>query len=120
MAQVLGESEPEASDVEGKKQLLLAHGVALWDVVASCDVAGSSDASIRNVVPVDVGRVLESATIEVVFCNGGTAGQLYRRWLEPVTGMATEVLPSTSPANASWTYERLLDRWQEALGPYIT
>lgn len=115
MASVLGERVPATDDVAGKRALLLRHGIALWDVIASCDVRGSSDASIRNVVPADVNRVLAVAPVRVVLCNGGTAGRLYRRWLEPRTGIAAEVLPSTSPANASWSLERLAERWREAL-----
>ena len=119
VAAAAGERVPAAGDVEGKRELLLRHGIALWDVIASCDIRGSSDASIRNVVPNDVGRVLAAAPIEAVICNGGTAGRLYRRWLEPACGMAAEVLPSTSPANASWSLERLEERWGMALAPYL-
>ena len=115
MAGVLGEREPATDDIAGKRALLLRHGVALWDVIESCDVRGSSDASIRNVVPVDVARITGVAPIRAVFCNGGTAGRLYARWLEPVTGLPAVTLPSTSPANAAWSAERLAARWREAL-----
>ena len=119
LAAVTGEPVPAAGDVGAKRAMLLAHGMALWDVAASCDVAGSSDASIRNVVPVDVRRVLDAAPIGCVVCNGATAGRLYGRWLEGETGMPALVLPSTSPANATWDLERLLGRWDEALGPWV-
>lgn len=119
LAAVTGEPVPAAGDVGAKRAMLLAHGVALWDVVASCDVAGSSDASIRNVVPVDVRRVLDAAPIGCVVCNGATAGRLYGRWLEGETGMPALALPSTSPANATWGLERLLGRWDEVLGPWV-
>ncbi len=115
VADALGEGEPAADDIDAKRALLLAHGVALWDVIESCDVRGSSDASIRNVVPADVARVTGAAPIRAVLCNGATAGRLYHRWLEPVTGMAAVTLPSTSPANASWSRERLTERWREVL-----
>lgn len=115
MADVLGEPEPALTDIEGKRAMLLRHGVALWDVIESCDVRGSSDASIRNVVPADVARITSVAPVRSVICNGGTAGRLYRRWLEPVTGLPAEVLPSTSPANAAWSAERLAERWREVL-----
>lgn len=115
VAEALGEAEPAPGDVEAKRGLLLRHGVALWDVIESCDVRGSSDASIRNVVPADVARITRVAPIGAVLCNGGTAGRLYRRWLEPVTGLPAEVLPSTSPANAAWSAERLAGRWRAAL-----
>lgn len=119
MAAVLGEGVPATGDVDAKRALLLRHGVALWDVVGSCDIRGSSDASIRNVVSNDVARVLAATPVEHVVCNGGTAGRLYRRWLEGECGMPAEVLPSTSPANASWPLERLVARWGEALAPWV-
>lgn len=115
MAAALGEPGLAQADVAGKRAALLAHGVALWDVIESCDVRGSSDASIRNVVPADVARVTSVAPVRAVLCNGATAGRLYRRWLEPRTGMPAEVLPSTSPANAAWDLARLTERWRAAL-----
>ncbi|MDM8271249.1 DNA-deoxyinosine glycosylase [Thermophilibacter provencensis] len=115
MATVLGEPDPDVDDIPGKRAMLLRHGIALWDVIESCDVRGSSDASIRNVVPADVARITRAAPIRSVLCNGGTAGHLYRRWLLPVTGIEAEVLPSTSPANAAWGLERLTERWRAAL-----
>ena len=102
--------------IAAKKQMLLEHGIALWDVIASCDIKGSSDASIKNVVPADIARITAVARIERVVCNGACAGRLYRRHLEPVVGLSAEVLPSTSPANAAWSLERLCDRWRQALG----
>lgn len=108
-----------AQSIAAKTSLLLAHGIALWDVIESCDIKGSSDASIRNVEPVDIARVLETARIEAVFCNGGTAGRLYRRYLRESVGLDAVVLPSTSPANASWSLERLVGRWSEELSGYL-
>lgn len=105
----LGES------IAAKRALLLRHGIALWDVIESCDIKGSSDASIRNVVPAHIERITDTAPIERVLCNGGTAGRLYHRYLEERTGLAATVLPSTSPANASWPLERLIARWREEL-----
>ena len=115
MAAVLGEQSPADDDIPAKRALLLRHGVALWDVIESCDVRGSSDASIRNVVPADVARITSVAPIEAVLCNGATAGRLYSRWLEPICGLPAEVLPSTSPANAAWPLERLIERWRAVL-----
>lgn len=102
--------------IEEKKALLLWNGVALWDVIEECDIKGSSDASIKNVVPAPIERVFAAAPIQAVFCNGGTAGRLYHKYLEYKTGLPATVLPSTSPANASWSLEALIDRWREALG----
>ena len=105
--------------IAAKKRMLLEHGIALWDVIASCDIKGSSDASIKNAVPAQVERVLEEAHIGAVICNGGTAGRLYKRYLQWQVGLAAHVLPSTSPANAAWQLERLTARWQEALLPLL-
>jgi hypoxanthine-DNA glycosylase len=90
---------------------LLRHGIALWDVIASCEIVGSSDASIRNAVPNEIGTILESAPITHIYTNGGTAHRLYRRYLEPRTGREATCLPSTSPANAAWTQEKLNAAW---------
>ena len=103
-----------AASIEAKRELLLGYGIALWDVIESCDIKGSSDASIKNVVPARIERIVGSAHIGVVFCNGGTAGRLYRRYLQDRTGIPAAVLPSTSPANASWSLERLVERWSQA------
>ena len=104
------------ASIAAKRAMLLNGGVALWDVIESCDIKGSSDASIRNVVPAHIERIADVAPIERVVCNGGTAGRLYKRYLQERTGLPTVVLPSTSPANAAWHLERLIDRWGEAVG----
>ena len=133
MATCLGEPAPQnegglsdngrpltlEESIAAKKRMLLRHGIALWDVIASCDIKGSSDASIKNVVPAQVERVLEEAHIGAVICNGGTAGRLYKRYLQWQVGLAAHVLPSTSPANAAWRLERLTARWQEELLPLL-
>lgn len=113
MAAVLGEAEP--ATVEQKRQMLLRHGLALWDVIASCEIEGSSDASVRNAVPVDIAEVTRIAPIRRVVCNGALAGKLYRRHLMPLLGIDPLILPSTSPANAAWTLPRLTDAWRIAL-----
>ena len=84
-------------------------------MIESCDIKGSSDASIRNVVPAHIERIAGNAPIEQVVCNGGTAGRLYKRYLQERTGVPAVVLPSTSPANAAWRLERLVGRWREAV-----
>lgn len=104
---------PVPASVEEKKHLLLSHGIAVWDVIASCDIVGSSDSSIKNVVPCDLNRILEYSQIKAVFANGKTAEKLYNRYSLPQTGMEIQVLPSTSPANAAYNMERLLEQWKE-------
>ena len=103
------------ASIAAKRAMLLKGRVALWDVIESCDIKGSSDASIKNVVPAHIERIAGAAPIETVVCNGGTAGRLYKRYLQKVTGIPAVVLPSTSPANASWRLERLIDRWSSAV-----
>ena len=100
----LASGEPATLDasIAAKRAMLLNGGVALWDAIESCDIKGSSDASIRNVVPAHIERITGAAPIEQVICNGGTAGRLYKRYLQERTGLPAIVLPSTSPANAAW------------------
>lgn len=103
---------PVPGTVAEKRALLLDHGIALWDVIASCDVTGSSDSSIKNVVPNDLSRILESAPIRQIFINGKTAEKYYRRYLLPIVGREGICLPSTSAANAAWSLERLVNVWR--------
>jgi hypoxanthine-DNA glycosylase len=98
--------------VPGKRALLLRGHVALWDVLASCDVTGSADGSIRNAVPNDIGLILRNAPVRAVFANGQTAASLYRRYCQPLTGVPIAVLPSTSPANARWSLPLLTEAWR--------
>ncbi len=98
-----------------KREFLLRNRVALWDVIASCDIIGSSDASIRNVVPNDLGVILDNADIEKIFTNGKTAHKLYTKYILPVTGIDATVLPSTSPANAAFSVERLTKEWRSLI-----
>ena len=109
-----GEPATLDASIAAKRAMLLDGGVALWDVIESCDIKGSSDASIRNVVPAHIECITDAAPIEVVVCNGGTAGRLYKRYLQDRTGLTAIVLPSTSPANAAWRPERLVERWSGA------
>ena len=111
LAQITGEELPR--EIEEKKAMLLKHGIAIWDVIASCDIIGSSDSSIKNVEPVDIERVMENSRIERIYANGRTAGKLYRKYLQPITEMPAVELPSTSPANAAWNLERLVEEWSE-------
>ena len=113
----LASGEPATLDasIAAKRAMLLNGDVALWDVIESCDIKGSSDASIKNVVPAHAERITGAAPIEQVICNGGTAGRLYKRYLQERTGLPAIVLPSTSPANAAWRLERLVERWREAV-----
>ena len=85
--------------------------IAAWDVIAACRVTGSSDSSIRDVEANDLRPILEGAPIRKIFTNGKTADRLYRQYTLPVTGIPAVCLPSTSPANAAWSLDRLAEAW---------
>lgn len=98
--------------VDEKKRFLLEQKIAVWDVIASCTIEGSSDNSIRDVIPNDLGRILKTADIRQIFTNGTAADKLYHKYIEDTTGMKAVRLPSTSPANAAWSVERLKESWK--------
>ena len=120
LAALTGEPVPAREDIEAKKQIILRHGLALWDTLESCTITGASDASIRDVVPNDIASLLAKAPIEAVFCNGATAYRIYTKYLLPVSGIPAVKLPSTSPANAACRPEKLREVWGAALKDYIT
>ena len=101
--------------VDEKRGFLLAHGVAVWDVIKSCDIVGSSDSSIKNVVPNDLREILNNADIRQIFVNGKTAEQYYKKYIEKERGRKATCLPSTSPANAAWNVEKLVAEWKQIL-----
>ena len=103
--------EPIPQTIDEKKLFLLKNHIAVWDVIASCDIQGSSDSSIKNAVPNDFSRILKAAPIRQIYTNGGTAFKLYKKYCEPLTERPAIKLPSTSPANAAYSLERLLDSW---------
>ena len=103
--------EPVPGSIEEKKIFLLKHRIALWDVIASCTIEGSSDSTIKNVVPTDLSGILSAAAISQIFCNGSASFQYYKKYQEPRTGRAAVRLPSTSPANAAWSLDRLIREW---------
>lgn len=98
--------------IEEKRQFLLKNHIAVWDVIASCDIKGSSDSSIRNAVPTDIGEILRNAKIREIYTNGQTAGKMYQKYQNNMTGQDAVILPSTSPANAAWSVERLIEAWK--------
>lgn len=109
MAQVLDCEIPETT--EQKRAMLLANHVAVWDVIASCEITGSSDASIRDVKPNDLSCILSGADIRAIYTNGSKAYELYRKYIYPVNGRMAYPLPSTSPANAGYSLEQLVEKW---------
>lgn len=97
--------------INEKKAFLLQNRIALWDVIAQCEIMGSSDSSIRNVVPNDLTTILQTAPEIQIFANGTKAWELYQKHMLPATGRPCIKLPSTSPANAAWQMERLKEGW---------
>ena len=115
VAGVLSEKVPES--IEEKKDFLHRNHIALWDVIHSCDIEGSSDSSIKNVQPNDLQQIFQSADIRAIYCNGAKAFQYYEKYQEKQTGKKAVKLPSTSPANAAFSLERLMEQWKEICGP---
>ena len=98
--------------VPERRAFLQKHHVAAWDVIHSCEITGSSDASIKDVVPNDLSVILEAADIREIFVNGRTAEKYYTKYARASVGRSALCLPSTSPANAAWSLERLIDAWR--------
>lgn len=109
IATLCNASLPET--VEEKKQLLLNNHIAVWDVIDSCDIEGSSDSSIRNVVPTRLEIVLAGGNVRKIYANGAKAYELYNKYQKDKTGMEIIKLPSTSPANAATRLDALIDKW---------
>ena len=109
VAALYDEEIPET--VEEKKRLITGHGLALWDTIASCEITGSSDASIRDARANDLSVILDHCQIRGIYCNGRKSYDLYQKYIQPVTGRDAVCLPSTSPANARWRLPDLIEAW---------
>ena len=109
-AAVFNEDVPES--IEEKREFLLRNHIALWDVIESCEITGSADSSIKNVKANNIGKVLKNTRISLIFVNGKTAEKLYNKYVFPVLGKECVCLPSTSPANAAWSLEKLIGAWK--------
>ena len=101
--------------VADKKKLLLDTGIAVYDVIAECDIIGSADSKIKNVIPADLTKILSNSEIKAVYANGSAAAALYRKYQQPIIAMEIIALPSTSPANAAWNTEKLICEWKERI-----
>jgi hypoxanthine-DNA glycosylase len=113
MAKLTGSPVPRT--IREKKDFLLRNRIAVWDVIQSCEIEGSSDGSIKNVIPNDIGALLSKSRINRIFANGKKAASLYNRYILPVTGREITELPSTSPANARYNNEKLYEAWSVIL-----
>lgn len=98
--------------VEEKKEILLKNKIALWDIVKSCDITGSSDTSIINVIPNDLLKILSVSKIQQIYANGTKAYQIYMKYAYPIIKKEIIKLPSTSPANAAYSFENLISKWK--------
>ena len=116
MASLLDEPLPRTP--EEKRQLVLRHRIALWDVLHSCEIRGAEDASIRKPVPNPIDRLLEQTQICAVFATGQKAATLSTRYCFPRTRLPVHTLPSTSPANCRISMEELLESYREIL-PFL-
>lgn len=105
--------EPFYETVELRKQMLKRHHIALWDVLASCEIKGSSDASIQNIVVNDIAGLLSKTKIKSIYTTGKKAFDLYQKYCYPKTGIASILLPSTSPANCACHTEKLIEEYQK-------
>ena len=103
---------PKPETVEEKSKLVLKNNLALWDVIASCEIVGSSDSSITDVTANNLSVIIENSKVEKIFVNGKTAEKYYNKYTYPKTGIKAVCLPSTSPANAAWNLERLVEAWK--------
>lgn len=108
-------NQPLPFTIEEKANLALSHKIAIWDTIFSCDIIGSSDSSIKNVIPTDLKPILQKSQIQKIFCNGKTSGKYYEKYQMKEIGIKAEILPSTSPANAAFSLEKLIKIWKEKL-----
>lgn len=110
LARLLGEETPLT--IDEKRALALSHYIAMWDSIHSCTITGSSDSSVRDVVPNDLSLILDNSRVERIFCNGALSHKMYMKYIYPTTGIEATKLPSTSPANAAYSMERLEKAWR--------
>ena len=110
VSSVIGCPKPET--VEEKKKMILDNRLAMWDVIASCEIEGSADSTIRNVIPNDLSIIVGNSKVDRIFVNGKTAEKYYKKYIFPQTGIKAICLPSTSPANAAWSIGRLIEEWR--------
>ena len=110
MALIFEDELPQT--IDDKRAFLLRHNIAVWDVIKSCDITGSSDARIKNVVPNDLSMILNTANIRNIYVNGKTAYKYYEKYTKPLINRDAICLPSTSPANTAWNLEKLANEWK--------
>jgi hypoxanthine-DNA glycosylase len=95
-----------------KRELLISHKIAVWDVIASCDIEGSADSTIKNATANDLTKILDTADIKAIFVNGRTAEKYYNKHTKNRICREAICLPSTSPANAAYSLDSLIREWK--------
>lgn len=113
LARAFGAELP--TTIDEKKAFLYENKIAVWDVIHSCEIVGSSDSSIKNVVPNNIGKILENSRVSRIFVNGKKAEELYKKYIQNDVKIEAICLPSTSPANAMWSEDRLAEFWRERI-----
>ena len=103
-------------DYNAKKQMLLNNGIGLWDTIGLCERVGSLDSAIKDVVPNDVASLIKNSKVRCIVLNGNKAKSMFKHKIE---GVDIICLPSTSPANAKYSFDKLLQIWQNAITPYL-
>lgn len=112
---VLTKSLEIPKSIDEKKELLIKNKIAIWDAIYSCDIEGSKDVSIKNVIPNDLSIILESADIKQIYANGRVAYEIYMKYCYHNIKRKIIKLPSSSPANASYNFEKLKSVWEQII-----
>ena len=113
ISKIFEKNEPKT--IVEKKELLHSCRIAVWDVIASCEIIGSADSTIKNVIANDLSMILENSKIDKIIVNGKTAEKYFIKYIEPKINIKAISLPSTSPANASYSIERLVEEWKNVI-----
>jgi len=103
------------NNIEKKKEFLLKNNIALWDVIKTCEITGSSDSSIKNAIPNDIEDLITKTNIEIIFCNGNTSYNLFIKYFKDKITVPVICLPSSSPANAKFSLDDLTKIWREKI-----
>lgn len=110
LAAVYQDTVPE--EIADKKAFLKRHQIALWDIIASCNIKGSSDSSISDVEVNDLNMIIANSSVKHIYTNGNLADKLYHRYFDAIIDLPVTKLPSTSPANAAYSLDKLLSYWR--------
>lgn len=108
-------NSPLPQNTDEKKELVLKNKLALFDVIKQCEIKGSGDSTIKNVIPNDLSPIIENSNIKHIFLNGKTAEKYYKRYIAPIIDIEFTTLPSTSPANAAYSLDRLIEEWKRVI-----